>query len=178
MLATPRDELYADLEVDRVLSEGQLIRHYGCVVADLSQNAFVFSAYLAPTHHSMSYGKFQFVTLERKVTALAASAIRHLAGVAEMRRLLNAPREQWRCQTRISFASEQPDALWERPEGDIAIEYDAGSYSPQQIRQKVYSFKHFKGQIWGSPSQRRVNHLDSFLQEAGETVASIFAPWF
>ena len=172
------DALYLDLEVDKVLSEGQLLRHYGCSVDSVPDDLHVFSAFLASTHHSMTYREVRFVTLERKYTCLSAAALRHLTGVAEMRRVLGASRSEWCSEAGTSFASEQPDAAWESPSGDIAIEYDTGSYSPKKIRQKIHTFKRFKGQIWGSSSQRRVKHLETFLLEAGKLSQPIFAPWW
>ena len=80
----------------------------------------------------MTYREVRFGTLERKYAHLSASAVRHLAGVAEMRRLLRAPRNKWHSEAGTSFASEQPDALWKSEQGDVAIEYDAGSYSAKK----------------------------------------------
>ncbi len=172
-----RCTLLADLEVDKVLSEGQVVRHYGCSLAAVPTDILIFNAYLAPTHHSMSYQEVHFVALAHKLTRLSAASLRHLAGVAEMRRLLNAPREEWRSQPRAGFTSEHPDAVWESPAGPVAIEYDAGSYSPQKIIQKINGFRRFERQIWGSPSLRRVEHLNAFLENAGEFASSIFATW-
>ena len=171
------ESFYLDLETDKVLSEGQMLRHYGCSIDSVPDDLHIFSAFLATTHHSMTYREVRFVTLERKYARLPVSAVRHLAGVAEMRKLLAAPRSEWHSEAGTSFASEQPDAIWKSEQGDVAIEYDAGSYSSKKIRQKIYTFRRFEGQIWGSSSQRRVEHLERFLQEAGETNPPIFAPW-
>ena len=77
----------------------------------------------------MAYQRVQFVTLERKVARYPAASLRHLAGVAEMRRLIGAPREQWCSEASKRFASEVPDASLGHPRGNVAVEYDAGSYS-------------------------------------------------
>ena len=175
--AVPTDELCLDLETDKVLSEGQLLRHYGYPLSRLSANILTFNAFLSTTHHSMTYREVFFVTLERKHTRLSASALRHLAGVAEMRRMLCAPVEQWHAEASARCVAEQPDAVWESLAGDIAIEYDAGSYSPQKIRQKICTFERYEDQVWGSSSRKRVRHLKRFLQEAGEFTPPIFVTW-
>ena len=125
----------------------------------------------------MAYQRVQFVTLERKVTRYPAASLRHLAGITEMRRLIGAPREQWRFEASTRFASEVPDAVWTRPQGDTAIEYDAGSYSASKITSKALAFKRYEGQVWGSPSRRRVAHLTALLQNVNEFAPPIFAPW-
>lgn len=177
MVSAATKTLLLDLETDRVLSVGQVARHYGLELSTIPTDAFIFDAFLAPTHHSMDYRRVRFVTLERKVTQLPTAPLRHLAGIAEMRRLLRAPREQWRSEAGTPFASGVPDALWSSSNGDIAIEYDAGSYSASKITSKALAYKRYKGQIWGSPSRRRVAHLTILLQEVGEFVPSMFAPW-
>lgn len=171
------EALRLDLETDRVLSSGQVSRYYGFKLSDLPNDLIVFDAFLAPTHHSMDYQRFQFVTLERKVARYPAASLRHLAGVAEMRKLLGAPGEQWHSEASTRFASEVPDAVWVSPEGDIALEYDAGSYSASKIMSKAFAYKRYEGQIWGSPSRRRVTHLETLLQEVGEFTPPVFAPW-
>ena len=86
------EALHLDLEADRVLSSGQVARHYDLNLSDLPSSIFAFDAFLALTHHSMAYQRVRFVTLERKVAQYPAASLRHLAGVAEMRRLLSVPR--------------------------------------------------------------------------------------
>lgn len=177
VLAIATEEISLDLEVDKALSEGQFTRHFGINIDQLSKPFLTFDAYLAPTHHSTSYRQIRFVTLERKITCLSANALRHLAGVAEMRWLLEVSRDQWQSEAQAAFASEVPDAIWHCAQGDIAIEYDAGSYSPTKITSKIFAFKHYYDQIWGSPSQRRVEHLKTFLQQAERYTLPILAQW-
>jgi hypothetical protein len=120
-----------------------------------------FSAYPAPTHHSRTYRAVEFVTLEPALTRAPAATLRHLAAVAEMRHLLGAPVERW--QTLPWEQGEQPDAVWESPVGLVAVEYDAGSYSPATILRKAHAFEAFQGQVWGSSSPQRVAHLHTLL---------------
>ncbi len=170
------DNFLLDLEVDRVLSAGQVERHYRRSFP-AGKDLFVFDAFLAPTHGSNDYQRVSFYALERKATRMNASSLRHLAGVAEMRRLLKAPRESWKSEAGTRFAAEQPDALWFTPAGEVAVEYDAGSYSSKQILAKTLTFRRYERQIWGSPSRKRVQHLSAFLLEAGEATAPLYAPW-
>ncbi len=169
-------ELYQDLEVDRVLSLGQVERHYGQTITP-QKGLFFFDSFLAPTHGSNAYARVPFVTLERKVTRMNAASLRHFAGVAEMRRLLKAPRDTWKSEAGARFAAEQPDALWFTQGGEVAIEYDAGSYSAKQITVKAFTFRRYERQVWGSPSRKRVRHLGAFLLEVGEDTAPLYAPW-
>ena len=176
-MSAATEALRLDLEPDQVLSFGQVARHYGLTLSKLPNDVFVFDAFLAPTHHSMAYQRVQFVTLERKVARYPAASLRHLAGIAEMRRLIGAPREQWCSEASKRFTSEMPDAVWASPRGNVAVEYDAGSYSPSKIASKALAFKNYEGQVWGSPSRRRVAHLTALLQNVNEFTPPIFAPW-
>lgn len=170
-------EIVAELERDRVLSQGQLERHHRCAVTALPKDVLRVSAYLAPTHHARSYREVHFVTLERKLARLPAASLRHLAGVAELRRLLGAPGETWFPVPATGFGSSRPDAVWESPKGLVAIEYDAGSYGLAKLLGKMTAFQRFERQVWGSPSRCRVAHLNGLLAEMAEGPTAIFAPW-
>lgn len=166
-----------DLQTDRALSDGQLRRHYGLDTSQLGKPFLHCKAFCAPTYGSQAYARVTFVTLERKVTRLGAASLRHLAGAAEMRRLLGAPREAWRSDAQARSAVEVPDALWFTPQGEIAIEYDAGSYSTKRISAKAFAYRRYAGQVWGSPSRKHVAHLTRLLQAVGEKMPPLYALW-
>ncbi len=57
------------------------------------------------------------------------AALRHLAGVAELRLRLGVPPDPgaWRVSLKPRHPVEEPDAVWFTPEGPVAVEYDAGA---------------------------------------------------
>lgn len=177
VLTISLNNLYFDLQVDKALSEGQLVRYYKLSLRDLPAVFFITPAYLAVTHHSRAFKEMNFITCEPKHRCLSANALRHLAGTTEMRHLLNADRTCWQSEAQVSFASEQPDALWHSPRGDVAIEFDAGSYSAKKIEQKINTFKSFSGQVWGSSSLKRVAYLQKLLQQNGVVTPPVFSDW-
>lgn len=167
--------LERDLEIDRALSAGQLARHHGLTLEKVQECVHVFERSLAPTHGSRTFRPVRFVSLEGSLSGARGSELRHLAGLAEMRRMLGANPEVWRHKS--DLGGEQPDALWDSPEGAVAVEFDAGSYSPAQILAKVKYFTRHAAQVWGSPSRIRARHLTGFLEVVGETRATLVARW-
>ena len=74
-------------------------------------------------------------------------ALRHLAGITAMRHALGANADDWENHADRAAAPLIPDALWTPPEdhplagGTVAIEYDAGSYDPQRVYDKLSEFE-------------------------------------
>ena len=170
--------LSQDLETDRVLSSGQLKRYYGLSLIELENCNFKsVETFLAPSRGSLCYGQVTFVGLSSRLGRLEGNSLRHLAGIAEMRHVLGAPAGDW---TSLAAARQQPrtpDAFWETARGLLAIEYDVGSYSPTQIKEKAKSFKRYAGQIWGTPSRQRVRHLWHLLKPLDRHCVVLFAEW-
>ena len=159
------DQLASDLETDHAISEGQLRRHYDLSTTDLSTSDFKFvKAFLAPSQGSLDYQQVMFIGLSSKLKRLEGSSLRHLAGIAEMRRVLKADTSHWTSLAAARRQPRMPDALWETTEGLVAVEYDVGSYSPKQIRGKAGSFRRYAGQVWGTPSCERAKHLKCLLK--------------
>ncbi len=115
--------------------------------------------------------KVRFVALKDLKDAHATS-LRHLAGVATMRRLLGA-KEGWRVNPRVGV--DYPDALW----GEVAVEYDAGEYSVPTLRRKLGSFERYPAQVWGVASGRRRGLILRLAEEMGiqNLVEVLEAPW-
>ncbi len=87
--------------------------------------------------------------ISQKRLNLEPTKVRHLLGVAAMRRDLGVPTEDWRVTTHLDQVS--PDAEWTRGERVVAIEFDAGFYSPRSIQRKarVFQAAYMGGLIWG-----------------------------
>lgn len=166
------------LEVDRALSAGQVARRYDLDVCALGTPFILVEAFTSPTYGSQSYQRAVFVTLERKVSRLNAASLRHLAGVAEIRRHLNAPPEAWQNAAAARHAAEIPDALWWTPQGEVAIEYDAGSYGRARITAKALAYRRYAGQVWASPSRKHVRHLATLLSKLGVSTPPFYAHWY
>ncbi len=108
---------------------------------------------------------------------LPLTALRHLAGVAEVRlRLGVAPDpEVWRVSRKQVHPVDEPDAVWLTPEGPVAVEYDAGGYSRTRVRAKGEAFAlRFVGQVWGTPIPQRVRTLEGLLPPSARVM---LAPW-
>ena len=166
ILALPRAEriarFRADLRMDKVIAETQLQRHYGLMHDDLPGVAFV-EAVLRPRKNSSTL-EVQ-TRLYLATTGLANkndSALMHLVGVGEMRRMLGVTDPaQWVVSTAARHRVENPDAVWQRGWQTVAIEYDSGHYGETLVLRKLDSFKSrgMHETIWGVPSSQRAKRL-------------------
>ena len=149
-----------DLNVDKALSYGQLYHYYNLTLADIAVCEHNYKeVFIALSHHSRMFKRVGFITL-KPYKRLSANALRHLAGVAELRRQLAASRDSWCVERR--FSAETPDALWQSCKGPVAIEFDTGSYSKTVLQKKLSAFSSLR-QIWGSPSPKRVAYLNQLM---------------
>lgn len=168
-------KLEAELQTDLVLSERQVFMQLGSGRAQsIPPQWCAFELVIAPSRHSRTFTRQRFYTLESCVKDLHPNVIRHLVGVAQMRRLLNAPSEAWTVE---GGGDDRPDARWQTDTGVIAVEFDAGSYSPQQITRKAFSFRHYDKQVWGSSSWRRTERLRPLLAEFENAAEPLYAAW-
>jgi len=85
----------------------------------------------------------------------------HLAFLAELRRLMNAPAERWQ----VLQAGETdptglvPDAVFQGPEGPVAVEVDLG-YALDRVKGKVRHYaRHYAGQVWGVLTSARASRV-------------------
>lgn len=167
----------ADLDTDQAISEGQLRRHYGLSTTDLPSDFKFVNAFLAPSQGSLDYQQVRFIGLSARVKRLEGSSLRHLAGIAEMRHILGADRNVWVSLAAARRKPRMPDALWKTARGSVAIEYDIGSYSPKQIRDKAMDFRRYSDQLWGTSSRERARHLSHLLRQLSHRHTVHYAPW-
>ena len=103
------------------------------------------------------------------------TALRHLAGLAEMRLLLGVPPDPrvWRVSPKPRHPVEEPDGVWLTPEGPVALEYDAGAYARARVKAKGEAFaRRFVGQVWGAQVPERVAYLKTLIPRARVLLAS------
>jgi hypothetical protein len=145
------------LETDLALSERQVWKHHGLSLEQCRDLGMTIqSALIAPTVHRKARHPVQFVMLEP--LSLEPFELRHLAGVAEMRRQLQAETRDW--QVIQHAAQTSPDAIWWRGLETWAVEFDAGSYSRSVLLEKARAFQAgFDGQVWGVSSTSRTEML-------------------
>lgn len=175
------DELYADLEVDRVIPAPMAFRLYrvtqkaaGSVGIRVVRRSLERSAELA--------GAFgvSFLTFEDALASprYGAPRLRHLAGVTAMRHAVNAPVALWRNRGGALGRGRQPDGFWESATGVVAIEYDAGGYDNDEVIMKGGSFdRQYVGQVWGAATPARVEKLRRLL-EPYDSAEVVLAPWW
>lgn len=100
-----------------------------------------------------------FRALSRTVLDTSPTRLAHLAGTAAIRHHLQAPAEDWQCDPRGSKI--RPDAVLAAPEGQWAVEFDAG-YAHQAIQRKLRALDDsYLGIIWGVPSSARAQRLQT-----------------
>ena len=172
--------LLGALATDQVLSLAQLERHFNLFEADARRlGVRVFGVAVSKTKGSTQQATYRFVIRKGKQAPRDGATVRHLSGTAEMRYLLGAPHDAWVSDAGRRWAKHQPDALWTTPEGVVAIEYDAGSYDPKTIADKLMSFKAgYARQIWGTPSPARAKHLGVLARNLVPDLHVLYAPWF
>lgn len=161
----------SSLLVDGAWSVGQ-VQRWGL---EVPEDALRVEGYLGLTHYRVPQRVALFVRLD--LAHLPLSALRHLAGVAEMRLRLGVPPdpEVWRVSHRRVHPVEEPDAVWLAPEGPVAVEYDAGAYSRGRVQAKGQAFAlRFVGQVWGVPIPGRAGTLRGLLPASSRV---LLAPW-
>ena len=129
---------------------------------------------VAPSRHSRTFTRQRFYALEARFKDVHPNVIRHFVGVAQIRRVLGAPPETWTVE---GGDDDKPDALWRTHAGMVAVEFDAGSYSPGQVTSKAFSFRHYAKQIWGSSSRKRTERLRPLLDEFENAEEPVYAAW-
>lgn len=168
------------LQVDTVLSRRQLERYYGLNPTDLAGVPYVETV-SRPVH--ARYGlevPNRIYLAEKKMSRLHDHDLTHRAGVAEIRHQLGAPADpnEWEVEARGRLRYEEPDAVWRTVLGDIAIEYDTGSYTMKAVDKKVETFRDrdFMQTIWGTASDTRAARLSQVLGPQGVQVMT--AQWW
>lgn len=116
-----------------------------------------------------------FVALEALQEA-EGFALRHLAGVAEMRYALGARPQDWQTDAAAVHLDATPDALWWSPEGVAAIEYDI-RYNRDLVLRKARDYRRiYVRQYWGATRLSRVQYLQRLLGPDPHARV-LLAPW-
>jgi Replication-relaxation len=175
------DDLSNVLQRDKVMSLGQCLHHYNVTRSELDKQFILKEDFLSETNYTRHSSRFTFVCRDKKTAQRQGSSLRHLAGVTEMRLLLKADPLSWRNQGGRVNSLLIPDGIWHQGRTKIAIEYDTGSYSKEQLEQKISAYqRHYLQQIWGTPSVKRLEKLNAMFLEAGlgEWAQVLYAPWW
>jgi len=175
------DELYRDLEVDRLVPalmgraryrvSGSAAKSVGIVetVRSLERTAELGGS------RNVAFWTFEDALRD---PLYAATRLRHLAGVTAMRHVLGALVEEWSNRGERLARRNLPDGVWDAPEGKVALEYDAAGYSPDTVIAKAWVFeRNFEAQVWGAATPARVAKLRVLLQPY-EGASVVLAPWW
>lgn len=181
------EKLKADLVVDRVIGASAARAHYG-VSKERAAAAglLVRELWLGRTARSKVAEEPRPTVIvsprEKRLLTARESTLRHLAGVTATRLHVGAPAAAWRNEGGAPLALLEPDGYWQRPdvhEGAVwAIEYDTGSYSSKQVRQKMLEFRRTHGyQVWGVASEKRVPLVERLRLGTDSPGQVHYVPW-
>jgi hypothetical protein len=165
------------LATDTVLSAAQLLRYYGLRATELHGWAHVH-ALQHPVHSR--YGLDVAMSLylaSPRLQYAHDNVLAHRAGLAELRHQLGAPAnpDVWEVEPKSNLSYEQPDAIWTTDQGEIAVEFDTGSYAMRVVENKRETFtdRGFIRTVWGVTSHTRQQRLSGLF---GEDV--LLSQWF
>lgn len=151
------NEVLKDLRIDGAITETQLQRHYE--LRDLGRPVKSTCATLFPSASLDTYQHCKIYALSKKVIEMSHGELLHLIGTAEMRHALGVPSDLWVSSAQRQGAGLVPDALWATPDGEIAIEFDTGTYRYKLIDAKLKAFEKYAGIVWGTPSSARAARI-------------------
>ncbi|GAA3998969.1 hypothetical protein GCM10022631_07220 [Deinococcus rubellus] len=158
------DAAWRALECDAAMSSAQLERHFGLEIADLEGVRYVETIVRSSKDMSANEVKTVFLTASRQIANGDDTALAHRCGTAEIRYMLGVDSDpaRWQAEVRGRLSYENPDAVYV-PEsgGEIAVEFDAGSYGPRVIDRKLRTFKErgFQETIWAVTTDVRQRNL-------------------
>lgn len=160
------DFLALDLAVDHVITAWQARRWYRLSQADLLRRGFILEKRgVKPTKGARSLRTVTFVMVDERFLEHSDVSLLHLAGTAEMRYAMGVGvvfggEQEWSSSAWREAATLVPDALWERPDGArVAIEFDSTHYDNERVAEKAARFAAFDRQVWGAPTEVRVEAL-------------------
>jgi hypothetical protein len=164
---------------DGVLSAGQLRRHYRCTIKQLRQHKIkIATVPVTATRYATRVHKVRFATLEKRLLSLPGTGLRHLAGLAELRHQLEAQPETWSRSEGLSNGKGRPDALWQREDLKLAIEFDAGGYSEKKIVKKMLAFRAWSDeQVWGSASHTHARLIERCARKTFTPARVLVVDW-
>jgi hypothetical protein len=167
------------LECDGVLTAEQLRRHHQCLLKQIKRaGGKVATVPVTATRYATCVHTVRFVTLETRLLSLPGTELRHLAGLAELRALLDAPTTAWTRHEGLAHSKGRPDALWHEGEQTKAIEFDAGGYSQTKLLKKMLAFRAWSDeQVWGSASQAHAERIQSVAEKSFTPVRVLVVAW-
>lgn len=167
--------LRLELEHDRAWTNVQLVSRYGRFTSEQLLGVGLLRFYrVVPVRHGVRVGKrVAFWCCSRALCGAGDSAVQHAVGVAGARHLLEVPLNRWVLGGRKVRGEPEPDAVWVRGEELVAVEYDFGTYSRTQVREKALRFvERFDDQVWVCPTPGRAEYLRSTIErEAGVAIS-------
>lgn len=169
----------AALECDGVLTAEQLRRHHGCLLKQIRRvGGKIATVPVTQTRYGIRIYKVRFVTLEKRLLSLPGTELRHLAGLAELRAMLNTPTTEWTRHDGLARSKGRPDALWRKGEKTIAIEFDAGGYSEKKLVKKILAFRAWADeQMWGSASEAHAEFIQNVAQKSFTPARVLVVDW-
>jgi hypothetical protein len=169
------DNLQTVLETDLVLPLSRALSMTGLSPRMLSREFHISEILVESSARVM--GSVRTAIISPKPLSVEPTKVRHLLGVAAMRKDLNVPVEQWRVTTHLDQVS--PDAEWTSDRGMVAVEFDAGFYSPRSIQRKARTFQaaYNGGLIWGVCSKQRETTVIGHLADVQLSTPSLVVNW-
>jgi hypothetical protein len=167
------------LECDGVLTAEQLRRHYRCSLKLLYQTgAKTATVPVTATRYGTCVYTVRFVAVEKRLLFLPGTQLRHLAGLGELRHLLNVAPECWSRSEGLVHSKGRPDALWLHGGLATAIEFDAGGYSEKKLAKKMLAFRAWSGdQIWGSASKQHAELIREVAEQTFTEARILVSRW-
>jgi hypothetical protein len=169
------EALQTVLETDLVLPFSRALSMTGLSPRMLSREFHISEILIEPSAGVLS--PVRTAIISPKPLNVEPTKVRHLLGVAAMRRDLEVPVEQWRVTTHLDQVS--PDAEWTSDRGVIAGEFDAGFYSPRSIQRKARLFQaaYNGGLVWGVCSKQRETTVTGHLAVVKLSTPSLVVNW-
>jgi len=170
----PFKRTWEDLAVDLVYSEGQRRRFHlppppeWVVKKETTVPLYVGGASIHTTFY-----------IHPSLPSRADYVLRHLAGVAELRYRLLAPKEAWSVDADPVHFTPTPDAVLFSKGERIAVEYDAGYPLPIAKNKMLAMGEKYVKQVWGVVTEERKKVLMTLIpNRLKERVEVLVAPWF
>jgi hypothetical protein len=169
------ENLQTVLETDLVLPLSRALSMTGLSPRMLSREFHISEILVEPSARVTKHVRTGIVS--QTPLKLVPTKIRHLLGVAAMRRDLEVPTTNWQVYTH--FDQVAPDAEWKSNDRTIAIEFDAGFYSPRSVQKKARMFQaaYQGGLIWGVCSERREQTVIRHLADVNLSTPTLVVNW-
>lgn len=180
--------LVHDLERDRVMALPVATHYYGVTRREIvAEGLNLITMRMQLVARQMRAERVTLLVNDSIMSAPpSANVLRHLAGTVAIRLLIDAPAERFENTADRALARLVPDGLWLYDNPDpaaggtpgSAVEYDAGSYSAQQIQEKMLAFEPYKYQFWGGVSRARAHFIARQAKLGGVHCAVLEVPWW